>query len=195
MAITRGLDEDRLLEQMDEIDRLNEEIGGIRILKGIEVDILEDGSLDLEDWVLDRLDIVVAAVHSSFKLSKDKQTERVLRAIDNPVVNVIAHPTGRLIGEREGYQLDIEKIMTSALEKGCFMELNAQPARLDLNDIYLKLARDMGLKVAISTDSHSSGSLPIMRYGINQARRGWIGPDDVINTRPLEGLLDLLKRG
>ena len=194
MTITKGLDDRRLLEQGDEIDRVREKIRDITILKGIEVDILEDGSLDLSDEALSTLDIVLAAVHSKFKLSREKQTRRILRALDNPHVNVIAHPTGRLIGEREGYQADMERIMEKALEKGCFLELNSQPARLDLNDVNLKLARDMGVKIVISTDSHNTDGLHFMRYGINQARRGWLEPQDVVNTQPLDKLLRLLKR-
>ncbi len=194
MSITRGLDEQRLMEQAEEIERVREDVKGMAILKGIEVDILEDGSLDLTDQALSTLDIVIAAIHSKFRLSREKQTRRILKALDNPYVNIIAHPTGRLIGEREGYQVDMERIMEHARENGCFLELNAQPARLDLNDLNLKLAHDNGLKVAISTDSHNSDSLLFMRYGINQARRGWIEPRDVINTRPLDKLLKLLKR-
>jgi len=194
MAITKGLDEKRLMEQCEEIERIRQKVEGITILKGIEVDILEDGSLDLPDSALSALDMVIAAVHSKFKLSRTEQTERILRALDNPHVNILAHPTGRLIGEREGYQADMEKIMQRAKDNGCFLELNAQPARLDLNDVNLKLAKDMGLKVAISTDSHNTDSLLFMRYGINQARRGWIEPQDVINTKPLDRLLKLFRR-
>ncbi len=193
MTITKGLDEKRLLEQGDEIHRVGEKIKDITILRGIEVDILEDGSLDLSDDVLKGLDIVVAAVHSKFKLTREKQTERILRAMDKPFVSGIAHPTGRLIGEREGYQVDMEKIMQKAADTGCFLELNSQPARLDLNDVHLKLAKEMGVKIAVSTDSHNTDSLRFMRYGINQARRGWIEPQDVLNTQPLDRLLKQLR--
>ncbi len=194
MAITKGLDDEKLRQQAEEIERVREEVKGITILKGIEVDILEDGSLDLSDEALSSLDIVIAAVHSKFKLSRTQQTRRIIKALENPYVNILAHPTGRLIGEREGYQVDMEQVMNKALEKGCFLELNAQPARLDLNDVHLKLAKDMGLRVAVSTDSHNTDSLLFMRYGINQARRGWIEPKDVINTQPLDVLLRLLRR-
>ncbi len=193
MTITRGLDEKRLLEQGREIDKARKRFKDIAILKGIEVDILEDGGLDLSDEALRSLDIVIAAVHSKFKLSKEAQTRRILRAMDKPFVSGIAHPTGRLIGEREGYHVDMEKIMQKAAETGCFLELNAQPARLDLNDVNLKLAKEMGVKIAISTDSHNTDSLLFMRYGINQARRGWIEPLDVLNTQPLNRLLKQLR--
>ncbi len=193
MTITKGLDDRRLLAQGDEIDRVRRNIRDITVLKGIEVDILEDGSLDLSDEALSTLDIVLAAVHSKFKLSREKQTRRIMRALDNPYVNVIAHPTGRLLGEREAYQVDMERVMEKALERGCFLELNSQPARLDLNDVNLKMARDMGVRIAISTDSHNTDSLRFMRYGINQARRGWLEPQDVINARPLDKLLKLLR--
>lgn len=193
MTITRGLDDERLLDQGEEIDTVRKKIQDITILKGIEVDILEDGSLDLSNEALSTLDIVLAAVHSRFKLSREKQTRRILRALDNPNVNVIAHPTGRLIGEREGYQIDMERVMEKVLERGCFLELNSQPARLDLNDVNLKLAKDAGVKIAISTDSHNTDSLNFIRYGINQARRGWIEPQDVINTQSLNKLLKLIR--
>ena len=194
MTITKGLDDRRVLEQGEEIDLAREKIQDIKILKGIEVDILEDGSLDLSDEALSTLDIVLAAVHSRFRLSREKQTRRILTALDNPHVNVIAHPTGRLIGEREAYRVDMERIMEKALEKGCFLELNSQPARLDLNDVNLKLASDMGVKIVISTDSHNTDGLHFMRYGINQARRGWLEPQDVVNTRPLDKLFKLIRR-
>ncbi len=194
MAITRGLDEKRLLEQGREIERVRKKIKGIAILKGIEVDILEDGTLDLSDEALQGLDIVIAAVHSKFKLPRQEQTKRILRAMDRPFVSGIAHPTGRLIGEREGYQVDMERIMEKAAETGCFLELNAQPARLDLNDINLKLAKDKGVRIAISTDSHNTDSLRFMRFGINQARRGWIEPEDCLNTQPLDRLLKTLRQ-
>jgi DNA polymerase (family 10) len=193
MSITKGLNDIRLMEQGDEINRVREKIQDIIILKGIEVDILEDGSLDLSDEALSSLDIVLAAVHSKFKLSREKQTRRILMAMDNPHVSAIAHPTGRLIGEREGYQVDMERVMEKALETGCFLELNAQPARLDLNDVNLKLAKDMGIKIAISTDAHNIDSLQFMRYGINQARRGWLESQDVINTQPPDKLFKLIR--
>ncbi len=194
LAMIKGLDEKKLVEQRAEIDRLRAKIEGIHILHGIEVDILEDGSLDLSDEALGSLDIVIAAIHSKFKLSKEKQTTRLLKAMDNPNVNIIAHPTGRLIGEREGYDLDMERIMEHARQRGCVLELNAQPSRLDLNDVHLKLAKDMGIKISIATDSHNRDNLLFMRFGINQARRGWIEAGDVINCLSFQRLVSILDK-
>jgi DNA polymerase (family 10) len=195
LSVAKGLDEKRLARQIEAIDRLNEDLEGrITVLKGIEVDVLEDGSLDLPDSILERLDLRVCSVHYKFNLSKEKQTERVLRAMDNPLFNILAHPSGRLLEERDPYELDLERIMEAAAERGCFLEVNAQPSRLDLSDSACKLAKEMGVKVAISTDAHGVGNLALMRFGIGQARRGWLEAKDVINTRPLKDLLALLKR-
>ncbi len=194
LAMIKGLDEDRLKQQAEEIEKVKEMHKDFFILKGIEVDILEDGSLDLDDEALASLDVVVAAIHSRFKLSKKKQTQRIIRAIEHPLVNIIAHPTGRLIGTREGYELDMEEIFYCAKDSGTILELNAQPDRLDLNDVNLKLAKEIGTKIAISTDAHNTDNLLYMRYGINQARRGWIEKGDVINTLPLNDLLNILRK-
>ena len=194
VAVTQGLDADSLSRRIDEIDRLNEEMEELRILKGIEVDILEDGSLDLPDEALERLDLVIAAVHVKFDLPGEEQTERIIRAMDNPRVHILAHPTGRILGERQPYELDIERLMEAAAERGCALELNAHPDRLDLNDIHCKMAKALGVKIAISTDAHRVDHLRMMRYGVGQARRGWLEPEDVINTRSWSDLSDLLKR-
>jgi DNA polymerase (family 10) len=139
-------------------------------------------------------DVVVCSIHSKFDLPSEKQTERVIRAMDNPHFNILAHPTGRMIGQRGPHELDVEKAIEAALERDCSLELNAQPDRLDLSDTYCKLAKEMGLKLAISTDSHATTSLDYIRYGIDQARRGWLEPDDVLNTRGWGELKKLLKR-
>jgi DNA polymerase (family 10) len=194
VTIAHGLDSKRLLAQVGEIDKLNEKLGGIVVLKSIELDILKDGSLDLPDSVLKELDFTVCAVHYAFNLPREEQNERILRAMDNPYFNILAHPSGRLINQREPYQFDIETIMEAALERGCFLEVNAQPARLDLTDEACKLARDMGLKVALSTDAHSDNGLGLMRFGIKQARRGWLERGDVINCLPLHELKKLFNR-
>jgi len=194
LTVAKGLDEKRLRQQMEAIDRLNETIRDIRILKAIEVDILEDGSLDLDDSVLKELDLTVCSVHHKFNLSRQKQTERILKAMDNPYFNIFAHPSGRLIHKREPYAVDMEKIMRGAKERGCFLEINAQPERLDLNDEGCLMAREVGLKLAISTDAHSTVGLKLMNYGVAQARRGWLGPEDILNTRPLPELLKLMQR-
>ncbi|NIR30455.1 MAG: DNA polymerase/3'-5' exonuclease PolX [Gammaproteobacteria bacterium] len=194
VTMAKGMDGKRLRRQMEEIDRLNDKLDGIVVLKGAEVDILEDGSLDLPDDVLEMLDFTVCAVHYNVGLSRDKQTRRIIRAMDNPFFNILAHPTGRLIGERDPYELDMERVMEAALERGCFLEVNAQPSRLDLTDAHCKMAKEMGLKVAISTDAHGTDQLDYMRLGVGQARRGWLEAADVVNTRPLRELKELLTR-
>ncbi|MGE0575207.1 DNA polymerase/3'-5' exonuclease PolX [Reyranella sp.] len=194
IAMVHGLNSARLAQQAAQIDRLNDKLGGITILKGIEVDILKDGSLDLPDKTLAKLDIVVASVHSSFDLSRQAQTDRMIRAMRNRNVSILGHPTGRLIGEREPCDLDMDRILAAAGELGCHVELNAEPDRLDINDSQAHAAREAGVKVAISTDAHSINALKCMRFGIDQARRGWLGPADVINTRPLDELRRLLER-
>lgn len=194
VTMVHGLDSKRLAKQIEEIDRLTGKLKGITLLKSIEVDILKDGSLDLPDDILKELDLTVCAVHYDTKLSRDKQTERIIRAMDNPWFTILAHPTGRLINEREPYELDLEKVMEAALERGCFLEVNAHPDRLDLADGNCKMAREMGVKLAISTDAHRITDLDYMRFGVNQGRRGWLEPEDVINTRGLKELKELLDR-
>jgi DNA polymerase (family 10) len=193
-TVARGLDAKRLAKQLDEIDRINDEEGGILVLKSAEVDILADGSLDFPDAILKRLDLTVCAVHYKFDLDAKAQTERILRAMDDRYCNIIAHPSGRLLGERPAYAVDLERVLEGAKDRGCFLELNAHPARLDLDDIHCKQAKEMGLKLAISTDAHSTAGLGAMRYGIGQARRGWLEADDVLNTRPWPELKALLRR-
>jgi DNA polymerase (family 10) len=194
VTIAHGLDSAKLGRQIDGIDRLNDKLDGFTMLKGAEVDILADGSLDLPDKILSRLDLVVAAVHYKFDLSGKAQTERIIRAMDNLHVSVIAHPTGRLISERDPYDVDMDAIIAAARERGCYLELNADPDRLDLNDIHVHAAKVAGVKVAISTDAHSIGGFANIRFGVDQARRGWLEADDVINSRPLAQLQKLLKR-
>lgn len=194
VTIAHGLDRKRLERQIEQIDEHNDKIADVRILKGIEVDILEDGSLDLPDVVLRKLDLTVCAIHSRFDLPSEKQTERIIRAMDNPCFNIFAHPTGRLINKRDAYEIDIERVMTAALERGCAMELNAHPDRLDLTDTHCRLARERGLKVSIATDAHHAAGLLYMRFGIHQARRGWLESKDVLNTRSAEEVLKLLRR-
>jgi DNA polymerase (family 10) len=192
--VARGLDAGRLRKQMGEIERLNEKLIGIRILKSIELDILEDGSLDLPDDVLEELDLLICSIHYKFDLSREKQTERILKAMDNPSFNILSHPTGRLINERKPYEINMEKIMEAARERGCFLELNAHPDRLDLRDTHCKMAKEMGIKIAIGTDAHRIDDLDLMRFGIGQARRGWLESEDVLNTRDWNELKKLLER-
>lgn len=194
VTVAKGLNAQRLAQQIKEIDRLNQKRKGILILKSIELDILEDGSLDLPDDILKELDLVIASVHYKFNLSQKKQTQRIIKAMDNPYVHIICHPSGRLINERPPYEVDIEQLLEAAKKRGCYLELNAHPDRLDLDDAYSKLAKDLGVKVAISTDAHSIDDLDLMRFGIGQAMRGWLEPEDALNTRSWKDLKKLLKR-
>ncbi len=168
--------------------------GSLQQLKDLDILVTcKRGSLDLDDEVLAELDVVVCSIHSKFDLPADKQTERVIRAMDHPHFSILAHPTGRMIGQRQLHQMDVERTMKAALERGCFLELNAQPERLDLSDSYCKLAKELGLKLAISTDSHAATSLDFIRHGIDQALRGWLEADDVINTRSWSDLIGHLR--
>ena len=193
LKVAGGLDPPRLMQQIDEIDRLNDRLKGIRILKGLEVEILEDGSLDLPDAVLARLDLVVGTVHSHFKLPLEKQTGRILRAMDHRYFSMLAHPTGRLIDEREPYQVDMTRVIRQARDRGCFLELNSNPRRLDLYDIYCQAAKAEGVLVSINSDAHSINDFNYLAFGVGQARRGWLEKDDVLNTRSLAQLHKLLK--
>jgi DNA polymerase (family 10) len=194
LTMVHGLDARRLREQGEKIDRLNAGFKGFRLLKGIEVDILEDGSLDLPDDVLGELDLVVAAIHSRFDLSRAKQTERILRALERPYLTILAHPTGRLIDGRPPFDIDMARIVRAVKERGCFLELNAHPERLDLTDNDCLLAKDEGVLVAINSDAHSRADFANLRFGVGQARRGWLEAQDVLNTRSLAELLPLLQR-
>ena len=194
VAVVDGLDADGLRAQMDAIDDLNDDLDDLRLLKGIEVDVLEDGSLDLPDDVLRALDVCIAAVHTGLDLGQEEQTERVLRAMDNPNVHILAHPTGRRLPERGPMALDLDRVLEAAAEKGCFVELNAQPERLDLNDVYCRRAKDLGVKVSIGADAHWHTDLDYLTHGVDQARRGWLEPDDVLNTRPWDEIAELFDR-
>ncbi|MEW1781272.1 DNA polymerase/3'-5' exonuclease PolX [Arthrobacter sp. NPDC080086] len=195
IAVTHGLTAERLAAQADAIDRFNaEHKGWPTLLKGVEVDILEDGALDLPDSVLGRLDLVVGAIHSHFSLPIDQQTSRILRAIDHPHFSVLAHPLGRLIGERNACNVDLKQILTAIAQRGCYVEANAQPTRLDLSDFGCRLAKAEGVLVSIASDAHSPADLANMSFGVTQARRAWFGQADVINTRPLDALLPLLRQ-
>lgn len=192
LAMARGLDAERLARQIDRIEELNAKQDGVVLLKGVEVDILEDGSLDLPDSILKRLDLVVAAVHHRFSEPREKQTARLLRAMDNPHFSILAHPTGRLIDERGPSDIDLQRVIRKARERGCFLELNSQPDRLDLDDIACRMARDEGVLVSIASDAHGTLELDFLRSGVGQARRGWLRARDVLNTRTLDELRPLL---
>jgi DNA polymerase (family 10) len=194
LTMAHGLDAQRLAKQIAEIDELNKSLSGITLLKGIEVDILEDGTLDLPDSILSRLDLVVGAVHSNFDLPRARQTGRIVKAMQNPLFSILAHPTGRLIGEREGYDVDMLAIVRAAKGADVALELNAQPDRLDLTDAHCRMAKDEGVLVAISSDAHDVDGFDLLRYGVGQARRGWLEPKDVLNTRPLAALRRWLAR-
>lgn len=194
LTVAHGLDKKAVFKQIKAIDKLNAKLKKIVILKSIEVDILEDGSLDLPDDVLKELDLTICSLHSKFNLPLKKQTERVIRAMDNPYFNILAHPTGRLINKREPYSIDIEHIIKAAKDRGCIIELNAQPERLDLNDIHCKIAKEIGAKITINSDAHSTTQFANMEFGVFQARRGWLEKGDVVNTLSVEQLRKVLKR-
>jgi len=195
LRMVQGLDSAGFRRQMKAIDRLNARLRTLTVLKGAEVDILADGSLDLDDETLAALDCVVISVHSRLDLPERQQTDRILRALHHPAVDVLGHPTGRLLGRRAPMQLDLELICRAAADHGVLLEVNAQPERLDLDDVQTRAALDLGAGLVISTDAHAAAELRFMRWGVDQARRGWAEVRQVANTRPLEGLLKLLHRG
>ncbi len=194
LKVVNGLGPERLAQQIEAIDEINKRMKPFTLLKGAEVDILEDGRLDLPDAILQRLDLCVCSVHTKFKLSRQQQTDRILKAMDNPYCTILGHPSGRLIGSREPYDLDMDQILNKAKAGNCCLEINSQPDRLDLKDTTCKAAKDLGITLVISSDSHRTSGLQAVRYGVGQARRGWLEADDVLNTRPLNELLKLLKR-
>jgi DNA polymerase (family X) len=194
VTVAHGLKPEQVREQVRQIDRINKKLKGFTVLKATEVDILENGSLDLPDEVLQELDLTVCSVHYKLNLSLKQQTDRILKAMENPHFKILGHPTGRLIDRREPYAVDMEAVMKAARRNGCVLEVNAHPERLDLNDIHCKMAKDLGVKVVLSTDTHRLGDLDYMRFGVGQARRGWLEPDDVINTRSVTELKELLQR-
>jgi len=194
VAMAGGLNEKQVLQYMEKIDAINEQFSGFRLLKGMEVDILADGRLDLADSVLAKLDLVVCSVHYQQRMDEKKQTERIIRAMDNPYCHILGHPTARLINTRDPMEIDLEKIILAAKDRGVILELNAQPDRLDLPSPYCKMAAESGVRIAVSTDAHSVENLELMENGIAAARRGWLTRNDVVNTRSLSELLRLLRR-
>ncbi len=183
VAMANGLDDDRLLEQWEEVDEVNEKLKGITVLKGIEVDILEKGGLDISDHVLEQADWVTASLHYGGNQPRDQITKRIVESIEHPSVSAISHPTGRLINQREAYDVDVRAIMEAAKKHRKLMELNAHPIRLDLNDVHCAIAKEIGVKIVINTDAHSIPGLEMMRFGIKQARRAGLTKSDVANTR------------
>jgi len=194
LTVANGLTPERLVRQLEEVDRVNHLVRGIRLLKGLEADVLEDGTLDMPDEILARLDVVVASVHHKFNLPEDRQTARVMKAMDNPYVTIIAHPTGRLLPDRPPYAINIPKIIEHAAKRGVALELNASPMRLDLDDKYCRMCKEAGVLVSIDSDSHKAADYDNMRHGIMQARRAWLEATDVLNARRLPELLEILQR-
>jgi DNA polymerase (family 10) len=189
LKIAHGLDESRLMKQIEEIDRINEKLKGFQILKGIELDILTDGKLDFPDRVLEKLDLVVAAVHSGFKQDKERMTKRIVRALENPFVHILAHPSGRLLGARDPYEVEIDKLMEAAKRYGKALEINSTFERLDLDDLHCRKAKEIGIKLVIGTDAHHLDQMWMISLGVAVARRGWLGTPDLLNTLPLKGIL------
>ena len=193
LAFANGLDDERAIQHIKKIREAGKKFDDIRILAGIEVDILGDGTLDLSDSVLEQMDIVIASVHSAFNLDRAQMTERLLKAIANPNTSVLGHPTGRLLLRRDGYQFDMDAILRQAAKHKVAMELNSYPDRLDLNDVHLRMAKQHGVKIVINTDAHHTSHLPKIHYGILQARRAWLTKEDVLNTLPVSQFAKAMK--
>jgi len=193
-GVANGLDEKRLAKQIREIRQLNDTLKGFHILIGSEVDIRRDGTLDFDDEILAQLDFCVASVHSAFHLDADAQTERIIKAMQNPYLDILGHPTGRIIGERDPYDLDMERVIQAAAELGVALEINSFPDRLDLKDVHARRAIEVGAMIAINTDSHDAEHLALIQYGVATARRGWVEPKHVLNARPLREMLAALRR-
>lgn len=194
LGVARGLNEEKVLDELKEVRALNKKLRGFRVLMGVEVDIRSNFTLDLPDEILKELDIVVASIHSGFRQSREQLTKRLLSAIENPYVTIIAHPTGRLIGERDAYDVDIEEVFKRAREKGKAIEINSYPLRLDINDVQAKRAKELGIPIVISTDTHLINQFDYIRYGLSIGRRGWLEKEDVLNTMSTENLLKWIKR-
>ncbi len=194
LAMTNGMDDRRALAHVRRIREINDQLQGehdgrIRVLPGIEVDILAEGQIDLDDSTLAQMDVIVASVHSRFDQPIEQMTDRVLRALENPHVRILGHPTGRKVLRRDPYALHIDAVLKRAAELGVAVEHNASPARADLNDLHLRLAKQHGCRITVNTDAHSTDELGQMRYGITQLRRAWLGAADVVNTLPDAGTL------
>ena len=193
LKIEHGLNERQLVERNKKIDKLNKNFRNFRILKGAEVNIMKDGSVDIKDEILAQMDYVIAGIHSLFKMPKNQMTERMIKAMQNYNIDIISHPTGRLIKERQEYQIDFDRILEVAKETGTILEINSSPVRLDLNDQNIKKAKEIGVKMIINTDTHKKDQLNLMEFGVSQSRRGWAEKEDIINTQSLEKLLKAMK--
>jgi DNA polymerase (family 10) len=194
VGMAGGLFEEDLLRHAQDIRAISKRMDGITILAGTECDIRRDGALDYPDDILAQLDFVVAAVHSGFKMDTASMTSRIIDALRNPYVDVLAHPTGRIIGKRDPYEVDVERLLAAAAELGVAMEINSYPDRLDLRDVHARQAKELGVRAVISTDAHDCDHLRLITYGVATARRGWLEPPDVLNTLPLRELRARLRR-
>ena len=194
VTVAKGMDEARVVQMIAEVRSLNRRLKRFRVMAGCEVDILADGSLDFPDEILAQLDLVLVSVHSRFKMSREEMTARIVRAVRHPLVHILGHPTGRLIGERAAYEVDMEAVLQAARAAGIAVEINASPSRLDLNDLHARRAKDLGIPITISTDAHAMPQLDFMRYGVAVARRAWLTPGDVLNTLPDRDLVSWLGR-
>ncbi len=192
-TVAGGMKDEQVIQMIAEVRALNKKIKGFRILAGCEVDIRGDGSLDFPDEILRQLDLVLVSVHSRFKMTREEMTARIVRALQHPLVHLLGHPTGRLIGERGAYEVDMEAVLTAARTAGVAVEINASPSRLDLNDLHARRAKELGIPVAINTDAHTIGQLDYMRFGVSVARRAWLTPGDVVNTWPEKQLVSWLE--
>ncbi|MGB9083552.1 MAG: DNA polymerase/3'-5' exonuclease PolX [Terriglobales bacterium] len=195
LAFANGLTDERALAHIEKIRAIGKKMKGIRVLAGIEVDILGDGSLDLSDSVLEQMDIVIASVHSLFNQDRATMTERLLKAISNPNTSLLGHPTGRQLLRRDAYPFDLDAVLKAAAKYRVAMELNSYPERLDLNDVHLRLAKQHGVKIVINTDSHHTSHMEKLHYGVTQARRAWLAKDDVLNTLPAQAFARAMKHG
>ena len=195
LGVAGGLSPEELLEQVQEIKEINNKLTDFRVLTGTEVDILADGTLDYPDDILSQLDVVIASVHSHFRQDEDTMTARIIKAITNPHVDILGHPTGRLLGRREPYAVDLEAVLKAAARTQTVLEINASPERLDLTDYWVKRAKEMGIKLSVNSDAHVGNRLQDMNYGLSVARRGWLEPDDLINTWPWEKVRDYFRKG
>ncbi|MGD1049218.1 MAG: PHP domain-containing protein, partial [Candidatus Krumholzibacteriaceae bacterium] len=194
LRIANGLSDERRLEQIAAIDRLNARLRGFRLLKGAEVDILPDGSLDMDEALLKRLDAAYVAIHSNFKMRRDEMTRRVMRALENPYASILAHPTGRLIGTRDAFEIDMDEVIRAAARTHTAIEINAHPMRLDLDAANCRAAAAAGVMIAIGTDAHVLPELDYMTYGIGTARRGWLSKANIVNTRTTAQLISILRK-
>jgi len=192
--IADGLDVEQILNKMIEVREVNEKVQGIEILMGSEVDILKEGSLDYPDSILEKLDVVIASVHSGFHMKESEMTKRIIKAVENHFVHIIGHPTGRLLGRRDPYAVNMDAIIDAAAENRKSLEINAYPDRLDLKDVHVRKAKEKGVMITINTDAHSIPDMQHMKYGIYIARRGWLIKEEVLNTLSLSELMNWLKK-